>query len=311
MQASHEPCTLAHAGSSSGANIDKNSKNDNNTSFALKVAGWLVPDVRRHLFLLVWVCGIPIHIRYVIHLLRISAVSLDMTTTEETHLQQYRQYQEEEKEKEEENEEVLIPCERALRSAALDILFVLVASDCSAANEKVREMSLPQTEWSEVRSLMYSRVSNHDINRNSTATHIISREATVKGEVLALVPAGDVPLAELQSLYFTALDQARQFEQQYTFDSATPNNRREEVKEKKLSCIAQKQQESRQKTLSEVNTGTDVIVVDSDEGEGALQNEVVVLSDDSDSNSHNNKNPYCKPAKRRRTSTEDIYEMVE
>ncbi|KAH9586220.1 hypothetical protein LSM04_001012 [Trypanosoma melophagium] len=326
MQPSHEMCTLAAHGGSSSSHNDKNNTNDNNSniSFASKVAGWLVPDVRRHLFLLVWVCGIPVHIRYVVHLLRISAVSLDMRTMEKTDLQQYQR-----EEIRDEEKEVSVPCERALRTAALDILFTMVASDCYAANEKVREMSLSQTEWSDVRSLMYSRVGNNNNNNNnnsdmnSSITRIVSQPATVKGEVLALVPSGDVPLAELQLVYFTALDRARHFEQQCSYFYSTPTNHREETKKNYL-CLGKKQQqqqqqkkkESRHKTLSEVSTGSDVIVVDSDEGVSSLRDEVVVLSDDSNSNSHNNKNNnkksvFCKPAKRQRTSSEDIYELVE
>lgn len=38
------------------------------------VSGWTVEDVQQHVFLLVWVCGVPVHVRYVTQLLQHSAM---------------------------------------------------------------------------------------------------------------------------------------------------------------------------------------------------------------------------------------------
>ncbi|CAJ1018058.1 hypothetical protein, conserved [Leishmania lindenbergi] len=40
-----------------------------------QVAQWTLKDVENHIFFVVWVCGIPVHLRYIVHLLEHSAVN--------------------------------------------------------------------------------------------------------------------------------------------------------------------------------------------------------------------------------------------
>ncbi|CBZ24288.1 hypothetical protein LMXM_09_1315 [Leishmania mexicana MHOM/GT/2001/U1103] len=39
-----------------------------------RVAQWTVKDVESHIFFMVWVCGIPVHVRYIVHILEHSTV---------------------------------------------------------------------------------------------------------------------------------------------------------------------------------------------------------------------------------------------
>ncbi|CAC9455461.1 hypothetical protein LINJ_09_1371 [Leishmania infantum JPCM5] len=39
-----------------------------------RVAQWTLKDVENHIFFMVWVCGIPVHVRYIVHVLEHSAV---------------------------------------------------------------------------------------------------------------------------------------------------------------------------------------------------------------------------------------------
>jgi hypothetical protein len=45
------------------------------------VSRWTLDDVQHHIFFLVWVCGIPVHVRYVAHLLQHSAVGMSGVAT--------------------------------------------------------------------------------------------------------------------------------------------------------------------------------------------------------------------------------------
>ncbi|ESL10290.1 hypothetical protein TRSC58_01980 [Trypanosoma rangeli SC58] len=266
--------------------------------FALKVAGWLVPDVRRHLFLLLWICGVPIHVQYVVHLLRMSAVPLEMAMTD-TITQTVR------------NPGIYaaveahaspVPLEEtSIREVALDILFAQVEADCRAANAQVRQASLSSEAWSEVRSLSY-RVDAAGVTR------IVAQDATAKGEVLALLPAA-ASLEELEAMYFTAIDQARRFREQYTF----PQPHSHAGREGDSRTHPTKEQSSRRPGVQgEAGVAADVIVVDSedDDARSLKQPNIVVLSDDDDGGSCS-----CSchpPAKRRRgVSAESVYEVVD
>ncbi|KEG13607.1 hypothetical protein DQ04_00901090 [Trypanosoma grayi] len=270
--------------------------NDNNNSsasggssnaFALKVAGWLLPDVRRHLFLLAWVCGVPLHVRYVVHLLRMTAVPLEMFMAEDA--------AEEWEAPLTTTTAAVAMSDSALRSAALDILFTQVASDCCAANAHVGAARLSTEPWAEVRSLAYGAAEEH------AATQIVARDATVRGEVLALVPAHDVALAELEVMYFTALDQARRFEQQHPCGDA----RHHTPSDGNTRAPAGQQHQRRLGSPVNKDARVDVVVVGSDdEGEGSPEREVVILSDSSSGDGESQ-------ARRRRKSAGAVYEVVE
>ncbi|RNF10890.1 hypothetical protein TraAM80_01274 [Trypanosoma rangeli] len=269
-----------------------------NVSFALKVAGWLVPDVRRHLFLLLWICGVPIHVQYVVHLLRMSAVPLEMAMTDTT-TQTVRNpgiYAAMEA-----HASPVPPEETSMREVALDILFAQVAADCRAANAQVRQASLSSEAWSEVQSLSY-RVDAAGV------TQIVAQDATAKGEVLALLPSA-ASLEELEAMYFTAIDQARRFREQYTF----PRSHSHASREGDSRTHSKKEESSRRHGVQgEAGVGIDVIIVDSedDDARPLKQPDIVVLSDDDGGDS-------CSccchpPAKRRRGfSAEAVYEVVE
>lgn len=262
------------------------------TSFARKVAGWLVPDVCRYLFLLVWVCGVPIHVRYVVHLLRMSAASLEIVLSEmtgETTTQRVAAAA---------TEPPVCPSEHALRAAAVDILFARVAAECQEANERVRGASLSENRWAEVRSLSYR-------TSEDGATRIVAQDATRTGEVLALVSAADESLAGMELIYFTAVDQARVFREQYAtsclrFDTQRGENDR-------VFANSEPKQQQRRRTSGARESETSVIILDSDDDGGGAQSqtqEVVILSDDGTDHG-------VPPAKRQRGSSDFLYELVE
>lgn len=262
------------------------------TSFEVKVAGWLMPDVRRHLFLLVWVCGVPVHVRYVLHLLGMSAAALEIAggeglgTCDTQHFAFGA------------NEPPLCLDEHSLRSAALNVLFAQVAADCKEANKRVQEASLLTDRWAEVRSLSYQ-------TDPQGATRIVALEATTVGEVLALLPLDG---GSVEAVYFTAVDQARAFIEQHSSsyirynalagrDEKASAKRRHEHKRPACCTPVVKRNE------------TCFVVVDSDDESNSndthLRNQdVVILLDDGGGTC-------TQTAKRRRKLSESKYELVE
>ncbi|EKF30631.1 hypothetical protein MOQ_005555 [Trypanosoma cruzi marinkellei] len=270
------------------------------SSFAVTVAGWLVPDVRRHLFLLVWIFGVPIHLQYVVHLIRMSAVSLEigagvtMTGTGKEWTSHSVM---------EARDSPFCPDEASLRDAALDILFVQVSADCRAANERVRKASLSTEEWSEVRSLSYR------VDENG-AMRVVAQDGSAKGEVLALLPAGAALLEELEAMYFTAVEQARRFREQYAFPLACWET---QCKRNSKTQI-RKEEHSRSEGASlAIGSEADVILVDSDGDVRSLRKpDIVILSDDGSGGSSSSSSDGYQPVKRRRKdSPRTVYELVE
>ncbi|CBH18385.1 hypothetical protein, conserved [Trypanosoma brucei gambiense DAL972] len=247
---------------------------ENTTSFALNVSGWLIPDIRRHVFVLVWCCGVPVHVRYIIQLLRMSSVPLEMmmSSSDEGSVEKVEKYDSKN------HGAPHSPSESELRSVALDIAFTQVGSDCCKANSHVVEACLSEERWAEVRSL--SCVATSDTDGGGTATRIVSSDPTVNGEVLVLLPPGEVPQAELVSAYFTALDQARFFERQYKMHVTCPPDGFEWGK-------TERNEVKKHPSLGSANrkAGVEVIVIgssdDDDEGDQKMA-EVVVLDDSDD-----------------------------
>ncbi|RNF26077.1 uncharacterized protein Tco025E_01706 [Trypanosoma conorhini] len=265
------------------------------TCFALKVAGWLLPDVRRHLFLLLWICGVPIHVRYVAHLLRISAVPLEMamTLTEGDPANPAAT---------EAHASPVPPDESLLRKVALDVLFTQVAADCRAANAQVRRASLSSAAWSEVRSLSY-RVDGAGVTR------VVAQDATAKGEVLALLPAAAAAsLGELEATYFTAIDQARLFREQY---AAPPARSRADWEGASRTHPARGQPGGRHDTQLEAGVAADVILVDSGDDAHSLQQPAIVILSDDDGGRSRSCSSHPPAKRRRKSSSEAVYEVVE
>ncbi|CCD15899.1 unnamed protein product [Trypanosoma congolense IL3000] len=249
--------------------------NESNTAFALKVSGWLASDIRRHIFILVWVCGVPVHVRYIIQLLRMSAATVDILTAslegsssvefKGTHAKK---------------DAILHDVNSTIiRNSALDIAFTQVGSDCCEAHRSVVAASLVREPWSTVRSLSCVGVSDGAAS-DGVVTEIASNSPTVKGEVLALLPPGEVSQAELRAAYFTAVDQARRFEQLYE-----PHNIN-------LSQLLRHGSDERnaerwQQSAESIDSGSraDVVLIDDSDDDRELmpnRGEVVVISDDSE-----------------------------
>ncbi|RNF18171.1 hypothetical protein TcG_05174 [Trypanosoma cruzi] len=273
-------------------------KDHGSTSFAVKVAGWLVPDVRRHLFLLVWIFGVPIHLQYVVHLIRMSAVSLEigtgvtMTGSEKEQAAHTAM---------EAGDSPFCPDEASLRDAAFDILFVQVLADCRAANERVRKASLSTDEWSEVQSLSY-RVDENGVTR------VVTQDVIAKGEVLALLPAGAASLEELEANYFTAVDQARRFREQYPFPLACRETR---CRRNNRTQIKKKEHSRSECASAAIDCEADVILIDSDDDVRSLRKpDIVILSDDG-SGGNSSSGGYQPVKRRRKVSPRAVYEVVE
>ncbi|KAG5485563.1 hypothetical protein LSCM1_07652 [Leishmania martiniquensis] len=50
-----------------------------------QVAQWTLQDVGRHIFFIVWVCGIPVHLQYILHVLEHSAASAGRRSEQTSH----------------------------------------------------------------------------------------------------------------------------------------------------------------------------------------------------------------------------------
>ncbi|KAG8348682.1 hypothetical protein ERJ75_001670100 [Trypanosoma vivax] len=235
-------------------------------SFGLKVSRWSLPDVRQHIFLLVWVCSVPVHLRYVVQLLRASAVPSVLTVKSKKDCVP-------ETSVEPESKKGCVITDNELRSIAVDVLFTQVGADCCAANASVSCLCSSGEHWSEPRSLILSAEDGA-----LGDTWITAQNATAAGEVLALLPSGDVAQRELQLAYFTALDHAQKFEeQQACFPGPV--------------CVAPCAQ-------------TEVILIDSDDGGSRDEAKVIVVDESSGSGRDT-------PVRKRARSSVVTYEVVD
>ncbi|KAG5506672.1 hypothetical protein JIQ42_06925 [Leishmania sp. Namibia] len=56
-----------------------------------QVAKWTLKDVENHIFFVVWVCGIPVHVQYIVHLLEHSTVSAGRGREQTPHVRSTRE----------------------------------------------------------------------------------------------------------------------------------------------------------------------------------------------------------------------------